>query len=87
MCIKSIFMLDVTNGFCILRLQDTNNNTNNPHFIGDYTMLKQVTKKAFVKLDELESGAKLILAYAANGAPLLKKGRFCFYDTKYHTIS
>ena len=50
-------------------------------------MLKQVTKKAFVKIEELESGAKLILAYAANGAPLLKKGRFCFYDTKWGTVS
>jgi hypothetical protein len=47
---------------------------------------KQVTKSAFVKLDDLESGSKLIMAYAANGSPLLKKGRFCFYDTKFGTV-
>ena len=47
----------------------------------------KITNKAFVKTDELNSGAKLILVYSATGAALLKKGRFCFYDTKWKTIS
>jgi hypothetical protein len=50
-------------------------------------MLKQVTKKAYVKQSDLDSGAKLVLAYDAKGNYLLKKGRFSFYDTKWETVS
>lgn len=46
----------------------------------------EVLKNVFVKTEELESGAKLISAYNKNGKALLKKGRFCFYDTKHKSV-
>lgn len=49
--------------------------------------MTQISKNAFVKTKELNSGAKLIMVYAANGSAFLKKGRFCFYDTKWKTVS
>lgn len=48
--------------------------------------MKQVTKTAWVKIEDLQSGLKLILAYKKTGEPMLKKGRFCFYDTKNKTV-
>ena len=49
--------------------------------------MTQVSEKVFVKTDELNSGSKLIMAYDSKGEPLLIKGRFSFYDTKFRTVS
>ena len=60
-------------------------NRGTPRNTKERKMVK-VTKTAWVKKEELESGAKLILAYTENGGLLLKKGRVCFYDTKWKTV-
>lgn len=49
-------------------------------------MMIKITCRGYIKSADLNSGAKLILVYNKSGEPILKKGRFCFYDTKYKTI-
>lgn len=46
----------------------------------------KITSREYVKAEDLDSGAKLILVFNKSGKPLLKNGRFRFYDTKYKTI-
>ena len=48
--------------------------------------MKKVSCRAWIKIADLETGAKLILAYDKLGNPLFKKGRFCFYDTRWDTV-
>lgn len=49
-------------------------------------MLVNVIKNYWVLQNDLNSGAKLIQVYDKNGSPKLKRGRFCFYDTKWKTV-
>ncbi len=48
--------------------------------------MTEVKKGIFVKSEDLTSGAKLIQTFKKDGSFHLKKGRFCFYDTKHKSV-